>query len=83
MSFARGEINLLPIPFTDLTRRKARPAVVIGHSSHAGDLFVVLSDISQGHNEAHESRGPEERIRSAVPGGLRTGPGLEFFDRNH
>ena len=37
----RNEVVLLPIPFTDLTRRKVRPAVVIGHSSHAGDLFLV------------------------------------------
>ncbi len=42
MSFSRGEVVLLPIPFTDLTSRKVRPAVVIGHSSHAGNLFVVL-----------------------------------------
>ena len=41
MSFSRNEVVLLPIPFTDLTSRKVRPAVVIGHSSHAGDLFVV------------------------------------------
>jgi mRNA interferase MazF len=48
MSFSRGEIVLLPIPFTDLTRRKVRPAVVIGHSSHAGDLFVVpISSVLQ------------------------------------
>jgi hypothetical protein len=32
---------LLPVPFTDLTSRKVRAAVVVGHSSHAGDLFVV------------------------------------------
>jgi hypothetical protein len=31
MSFSRGEVVLLPIPFTDLTSRKVRPAVVIGH----------------------------------------------------
>ena len=41
MSFSRSEVVLLPIPFTDLTNRKVRPAVVMGHSSHAGDLFVV------------------------------------------
>ena len=41
MSFSRGEVVLLPIPFSDLTSRKVRPAVVIGRSTHAGDLFVV------------------------------------------
>jgi mRNA interferase MazF len=41
MSFLISEVILLPIPFTDLTSRKVRPAIVIGHSSFAGDLFVV------------------------------------------
>ncbi|MBI5385500.1 MAG: MazF family transcriptional regulator [Verrucomicrobia bacterium] len=41
MSFSRNEVVLLPVPFTDLTSRKVRPAVVIGHSSHAGDPFVA------------------------------------------
>jgi mRNA interferase MazF len=48
MSFSRSEVVLLPVPFTDLTSRKVRPAVVIGHSSHAGDLFVVpISSVLQ------------------------------------
>ena len=48
MSFSRGEVILLPIPFTDLTSRKVRPAVVIGHSNHPGDLFVVpISSVLQ------------------------------------
>jgi mRNA interferase MazF len=34
-------VVLLPIPFTDLTSRKVRPAVVIGHGGQAADLFVV------------------------------------------
>jgi mRNA interferase MazF len=41
MNFSRGEVVLLPIPFTDLTSRKVRPAVVIGFGGHADDLFVV------------------------------------------
>jgi mRNA interferase MazF len=41
MSFLRNEIVLLPIPFTDLSSRKVRPAIVIGHSEHSGDLFVA------------------------------------------
>jgi mRNA interferase MazF len=41
MSFSRGEVVLLPIPFTDLSSRKVRPAIVVGHSAHSGDLFVV------------------------------------------
>jgi mRNA interferase MazF len=41
MSFARGEVILLPIPFSDLSSRKVRPAVIIGLSRHSGDLFVV------------------------------------------
>ena len=32
---------LLPIPFTDLTSSKVRPAVVVGLGSWPGDLFVV------------------------------------------
>jgi len=41
MSFSINEVILLPIPFTDLTSRRVRPAIVVGHSSYAGDLFVV------------------------------------------
>jgi mRNA interferase MazF len=41
MSFARGEIILLPIPFSDLSSQKVRPAVIIGLSRHPEDLFVV------------------------------------------
>ena len=39
MSCSRNDVVLLPIPFTDLTSRKVRPAVVIGN--RAADLFLV------------------------------------------
>jgi hypothetical protein len=32
---------LLPVPFTDLSSRKVRPAVFIGRQSQYGDLFIV------------------------------------------
>jgi mRNA interferase MazF len=41
MNCSRDEIILLPIPFTDLSSRKIRPAIVIGFGSFPGDLFVV------------------------------------------
>ena len=41
MPCSRNDVVLLPIPFTDLTSSKVRPAVVVGHGSWPGDLFVV------------------------------------------
>ena len=39
MNCSRSEVVLLPIPFTDLTSRKVRPAIVIGRNG--ADLFLV------------------------------------------
>jgi mRNA interferase MazF len=39
MNCLRNDVVLLPIPFTDLTSRKVRPAIIIGRSG--ADLFLV------------------------------------------
>jgi len=39
MNYSRNEVVLLPIPFTDLTSRQVRPAIVLGRNG--ADLFLV------------------------------------------
>ena len=41
MNCSRNDVVLLPIPFTDLSSSKVRPAIVVGHGNFSGDLFVV------------------------------------------
>jgi mRNA interferase MazF len=41
MPCSRNDVVLVPIPFSDLTSHKVRPAIVIGKGTFEGDLIVV------------------------------------------
>ena len=41
MFCSRDDVVLLPIPFTDLSSSKVRPAIVVGHGSWPGDLLAI------------------------------------------
>jgi hypothetical protein len=41
MHCSRNDVVLLPIPFTDLTSHKVRPAVVVGKGTFEADVIVV------------------------------------------
>ena len=45
MAYARGDVVLVPFPFTDLSATRVRPAIVVSsHDYHAGgtDLIVAM-----------------------------------------
>lgn len=54
MNYSKGDIILLPYPFTDLSIRKVRPAIVVGSDKGKyEDIFVVpltskVNDLSDG-----------------------------------
>lgn len=42
MNYLKGDIILLPYPFTDLTTKKVRPAIVVGATGNKyADIFIV------------------------------------------
>jgi predicted DNA-binding antitoxin AbrB/MazE fold protein len=55
MSCSRNDVILLPIPFTDLTSRKVRPAVVVGRIFFLF-LFLLFSPTRIFHCNTGEKR---------------------------
>ena len=47
MAFHRGDVILVPFPFTDLTAKKTRPAVVVsGSAYHATQPDIIIAAIT-------------------------------------
>ncbi len=72
MSFKRGEIVLVPFPFTDLSRQKARPAVVISptHDNRRSPDIILAAISSKVSSTVDEF---ELVIRYDDPGFVTTG----------
>mgnify|MGYP000458474047 FL=1 len=51
MAFQRGDVVLIPFPFTDLSAKRARPAVVVSvpeYEQNTGD--VIVAQITSRHH---------------------------------
>lgn len=72
MTCSRNDVVLLPIPFTDLTSRKVRPAIVIGRNGV--DLFLVpiSSVLSNTDFLLNEWRTAGLNVASGVKGQIST-----------
>lgn len=74
MDCSRNDVVLLPIPFSDLSSTKVRPAIVIGHGSKGGDLFFIpiTSRIPQGDFPISDWEFCGLNVPSAVKGQMAT-----------
>jgi len=74
MTCSRNDVVLLPIPFTDLSSNKVRPAVVIGHGTFPGDLFVVpvTSQLGNADFALADWRSARLNVASGIKGQIAT-----------
>jgi mRNA interferase MazF len=72
MNCSRNDVVLLPIPFTNLSSHKVRPAMVIG--GKGGDLFLVpiSSIIANTDFQLNQSRSAGLNVPSGVKAQLAT-----------
>lgn len=74
MHCSRNDVILLPIPFTDLSSSKVRPAIVVGRGSWPGDLFVVpvTSQIANADCVLSDWRACDLNVPSGIKGQICT-----------
>jgi mRNA interferase MazF len=51
-SFARGDVVLFPFPYTDLSRRKLRPCLIISEK-HGDDIILCQITSQQSRKDAY------------------------------
>jgi mRNA interferase MazF len=72
MSFNRGDVVLVPFPFTDLTTQKRRPALVISsekfNTSSADVILVgITSQIPRDLAQSDYRLTPDEQQKAGLP----------------
>ncbi len=72
MSFDRGDVVLVPFPFTDLTTQKQRPALVISSksfndSSADAILLAITSQIPKDLEHSDYRLSPDEQKKGGLP----------------
>ena len=72
MNCSRNDVVLLPIPFTDLTSRKVRPAIIVGRKGTDLFLVPVSSFLSNTDFPLHEWQGAGLNAPSGVKAQLAT-----------
>lgn len=74
MLCSRNDVVLLPIPFTDLSSSKVRPAIVVGHGTWPGDLFVVpvTSQLSNADLPLNDWKAAGLNVPSGIKGQICT-----------
>jgi mRNA interferase MazF len=72
MNCSRNDVVLLPVPFTDLTSRKVRPAVVVGKKGPELFLAPISSVIANTDCILHEWRAAGLNVPSGIKAQVAT-----------